>query len=349
MGQSTHILVIDDHDDVRDTIVAILTDCHYRVSAVASGALMCAFLETGDAVDCAVLDAIMPGEANISSALHLKEAGIPVVMISGSPDDAEHAEKHGLQLLPKPFRMQELCDAVNKALASGECGQRVASAQNHARSISVVAGRLKSGGSSAATPAEVDMLLGFKQFMLRGNVLDLAVAVVMGAAFGAVVTALVKELITPLIAAVVGKPDFSAIAFTVHDSRFPIGHFINAIVSFILIGAAVYFFIVLPVNKLLARMRRGEAAPDPTTEKCPECLSDVPIAARRCAFCTSPRSVKPPNAEGSVVARLVNRRRAARCRLVFGVMVAAPRPMCPRVRSALRLQLRGEPSARSSV
>jgi large conductance mechanosensitive channel len=132
------------------------------------------------------------------------------------------------------------------------------------------------------------MLQGFKQFMLRGNVLDLAVAVVMGAAFGAVVTALVKDLITPLIAAGIGKPDFSAIEFTVHGSKFPIGDFINAVVSFILIGAAVYFFIVLPVNKLVARMRRGETAPDPTTKKCPECLSDVPIAARRCAFCTSP-------------------------------------------------------------
>jgi large conductance mechanosensitive channel len=131
------------------------------------------------------------------------------------------------------------------------------------------------------------MLQGFKQFMLRGNVLDLAVAVVMGAAFGAVVTALVKDLITPLIAAIVGKPNFSAIEFTVNTSKFLIGDFINAIVSFFLIGAAVYFFIVLPVNQLLARMRRGEAAPDPTTKKCPECLSDVPIAARRCAFCTS--------------------------------------------------------------
>jgi large conductance mechanosensitive channel len=131
------------------------------------------------------------------------------------------------------------------------------------------------------------MLQGFKQFMLRGNVLDLAVAVVMGAAFGAVVTALVKDLITPLIAAIIGKPDFSAIEFTINSSKFLIGDFINAIVSFILIGAAVYFFIVLPVNKILARMRRGEAAPDPTTKKCPECLSDVPIAARRCAFCTS--------------------------------------------------------------
>jgi large conductance mechanosensitive channel len=129
------------------------------------------------------------------------------------------------------------------------------------------------------------MLTGFKQFMLRGNVLDLAVAVVMGAAFGAVVAALVKDLITPLIAAIVGKPDFSAIEFTVNGSKFPIGDFINALVSFILIGTAVYFFVVLPVNKLLAR--RGEAVPDPTTKKCPECLSDVPIAARRCAFCTS--------------------------------------------------------------
>ena len=128
---------------------------------------------------------------------------------------------------------------------------------------------------------------GFKQFMLRGNVLDLAVAVVMGAAFGAVVTALVKDLITPLIAAIIGKPDFSAIEFTIRGSKFPIGDFINALVSFLLIGAAVYSLIVLPVNKLLARMRRGEAAPDPTTKKCPECLSDVPIAASRCAFCTS--------------------------------------------------------------
>jgi large conductance mechanosensitive channel len=128
---------------------------------------------------------------------------------------------------------------------------------------------------------------GFKQFMLRGNVLDLAVAVVMGAAFGAVVTALVKDLITPVIAAIVGKPDFSGITFTVNNSKFLMGDFINALISFLLIGAAVYFFVVLPVNKIVARMRRGEAAPDPTTKKCPECLSDVPIAARKCAFCTS--------------------------------------------------------------
>jgi len=134
------------------------------------------------------------------------------------------------------------------------------------------------------------MLQGFKQFMLRGNVLDLAVAVVMGAAFGAVVTAFVKDLITPFIAAIVGKPDFSAIEFRINGSKFPIGDFINSLVSFILIGSAVYFFIILPVNHLTARMRRGEAAPDPTTKKCPECLSDIPIAAKRCAYCTSPQT-----------------------------------------------------------
>jgi large conductance mechanosensitive channel len=132
------------------------------------------------------------------------------------------------------------------------------------------------------------MLKGFKQFMLRGNVIDLAVAVVIGGAFGAVVTALVKDLITPLIAAIGGQPDFSAIAFTVNGSKFPIGDFINSIVSFVMIGAAIYFFVVMPVNALTARINRGEAAPDPTTKKCPECVSEVPIAAKRCAFCTSP-------------------------------------------------------------
>jgi large conductance mechanosensitive channel len=135
---------------------------------------------------------------------------------------------------------------------------------------------------------------GFKQFMLRGHVLDLAGAVVMGAAFGAVVTALVKDLVTPIIAAIVGKPDFSGIAFSVNGSKFLIGDFINALVSFLLIGAAVYFFIVLPVNRLIARLRRGEAPPDPTTKKCPECLSEVPIAARRCAFCTSALLTEEP-------------------------------------------------------
>jgi large conductance mechanosensitive channel len=128
---------------------------------------------------------------------------------------------------------------------------------------------------------------GFKQFMMRGNVVDLAVAVVVGGAFGAVVAALVKDLITPLIAAIFGKPDFSKLGVTVHNSRFLVGDFINALVAFLMVGTAVYFFVVLPINALTARMRRGEAAPDPTTKKCPECLSEVPIGARRCAFCTS--------------------------------------------------------------
>jgi len=132
------------------------------------------------------------------------------------------------------------------------------------------------------------MLKGFRQFMLRGNVVDLAVAVVIGGAFGAVVTALVKDLLTPLIAAIGGQPDFSALAFTVNGSKFLIGDFINAIVSFLFIGAAIYFFVVAPLNALTARMNRGEVAPDPTTKKCPECISEVPVAARRCAFCTSP-------------------------------------------------------------
>lgn len=128
---------------------------------------------------------------------------------------------------------------------------------------------------------------GFKQFLLRGNVVDLAVAVVMGAAFGAVVTALVADLLTPLIAAIVGKPDFSNIFFTVNKSQFKIGSFANALISFILIAAAVYFFVVLPMNTLMARLKRGQAPPDPTTKQCPECLSTIPIAAKRCAFCTS--------------------------------------------------------------
>jgi large conductance mechanosensitive channel len=128
---------------------------------------------------------------------------------------------------------------------------------------------------------------GFKRFLLRGNVIDLAVAVVIGGAFGAVVTALVKDLLTPLIAAVAGKPDFSALAFTINGSRFLVGEFLNALLSFVMISAAIYFFVVAPVNAIAERRRRGEAPADPTTKRCPECLSEIPIAARRCAFCTS--------------------------------------------------------------
>lgn len=131
------------------------------------------------------------------------------------------------------------------------------------------------------------MFSGLKQFLLRGNVLDLAVAVVMGGAFGAVVNAMVKDLLTPFIAALIGQPDFSAITFEINGSKFLIGDLVNAIVSFVLVGSAVYFFVVVPMNALTARMRRGEPTPDPTTKKCPECLSEVPIAARRCASCTT--------------------------------------------------------------
>ena len=131
------------------------------------------------------------------------------------------------------------------------------------------------------------MLKGFKQFILRGNVIDMAVGVVIGAAFATVVSAFTKDLLTPLIAALVGTPDFSTIHFTVNKSLFAIGDFINAIISFLLVTSAIYFFVVVPMNAIKARMARGEAPPDPTTKKCPECLSEIPIAAKRCAFCTS--------------------------------------------------------------
>ena len=129
---------------------------------------------------------------------------------------------------------------------------------------------------------------GFKAFLLRGSVVDLAVGVVIGAAFGAMVTAFVKDLLTPLIAAAIGKPDFSALTFTINKSTFLYGDFVNTVVSFLLIATAVYFFVVLPVNALVARMRKAPAPADPTTKKCPECLSEIPIDARRCAFCASP-------------------------------------------------------------
>ncbi len=135
------------------------------------------------------------------------------------------------------------------------------------------------------------MFKGFKQFMLRGNVIDLAVAVVMGAAFGAVVTAFVKDLLTPLISAIFGKPNFDNLKFTVNNSTFAYGDFVNALISFLLIAIAVYFFVVLPINHIVARMNRGETPPDPTTKKCPECQSEIPIAARRCAHCAQPVAI----------------------------------------------------------
>ena len=126
----------------------------------------------------------------------------------------------------------------------------------------------------------------FRQFLLRGSVVDLAVGIVIGAAFGAVVAALVKDLITPLVAAIAGKHDFGALAFTINDSRFAYGDFINAVLAFVLVAAAVFYLVVKPVNALMAR-RRTEPPVDETTRPCPECLSEIPIAARRCAFCTT--------------------------------------------------------------
>ncbi|HVH65655.1 MAG TPA: large conductance mechanosensitive channel protein MscL [Candidatus Acidoferrum sp.] len=130
---------------------------------------------------------------------------------------------------------------------------------------------------------------GFRAFLLRGNVVDLAVAVVIGVAFAAVVTAFVKDLVTPLIAALGGKPDFAALFFTVNNSKFLYGDFINAIVAFLIIAAVIYFLVVVPYQALLARSRKEPPA-DPTTKKCTECLSEIPIGARRCAFCTSPQA-----------------------------------------------------------
>lgn len=129
------------------------------------------------------------------------------------------------------------------------------------------------------------MLKEFKQFLLRGNVVDLAIGVVIGVAFGTVITALVSDLITPLIAAIFKAPDFSGIAFTINGSKFMLGHFINALISFVLVAAAIFFFVVKPMNMLIERSRK-EAPADTTTKKCKECLSEIPIEAKRCSHCT---------------------------------------------------------------
>lgn len=128
----------------------------------------------------------------------------------------------------------------------------------------------------------------FKTFLLRGNVVDLAVGVVMGVAFSGVVSALVKDLITPLIAAIGAEPDFGGLAFTLNRSLFRYGDFFNALISFLIIAAVIFFFVVLPVNRLVRLTERGERPAPPNTRECPECLSKVPLKARRCAFCTSP-------------------------------------------------------------
>ncbi len=131
------------------------------------------------------------------------------------------------------------------------------------------------------------MLKGFRDFILRGNVVDLAVAVILGAAFNAIVTSLVGDVLNPLIAATIGKPDFSGVVLHVGGGVIKIGNFFNALVSFLIVAAVVYFAIVLPMNALLARLKKPDAPPPaPETKICPECLSAIPIAAKRCAHCT---------------------------------------------------------------
>jgi large conductance mechanosensitive channel len=130
------------------------------------------------------------------------------------------------------------------------------------------------------------MLNGFKKFILRGNVVDLAVGVVVGAAFSGFVNALVKDLLTPLIAAIFKAPDFSALTFTVNGSKFLYGDFLNSLISFLIVASAVYFFVVLPINTLIAKTHK-EPALEPTTKACPECASEINIKAKRCPFCTS--------------------------------------------------------------
>ena len=132
------------------------------------------------------------------------------------------------------------------------------------------------------------MLKGFRDFILRGNVVDLAVAVIIGAAFGAVVTSLTTNVITPLISAIVSKPNFSSLILEVHGGKIQYGDFLNALLDFLIKASVVYFFIVAPLNYLLAKVKGPVPEALPTTKVCPQCLSDVPLAAKRCKFCTEP-------------------------------------------------------------
>jgi large conductance mechanosensitive channel len=131
------------------------------------------------------------------------------------------------------------------------------------------------------------MLKDFKNFILRGNTVELAVAVVVGAAFGSIVTALVKDIITPLVAAIGGKSNFGGLYFTINHSQFLYGDFINAVVSFLIVASVIFFLVVQPVNKLMALSARSKTTEEPSSKKCPECLSTIPVAASRCSFCTT--------------------------------------------------------------
>ena len=130
------------------------------------------------------------------------------------------------------------------------------------------------------------MLKGFRDFILRGNVMDLAVAVILGAAFNAIVGSLVSDVLNPLIAATIGKPDFSGVILHVGGGAIKVGNFFNAVVSFLIVAAVVYFAIVLPMNAVMARIKKPAPAAPPATKTCSECLSEIPVAAKRCAHCT---------------------------------------------------------------
>jgi large conductance mechanosensitive channel len=149
------------------------------------------------------------------------------------------------------------------------------------------------------------MLKGFREFILRGNVVDLAVAVILGAAFNAIIGSLVADVLNPLIAATVGKPDFSYLVLDLHGGHIKIGNFLNAVVSFLIVASVVYFAVVIPMNKFLDHFKPPVAPTDPTTKNCPECLSEIPLEARRCSHCG--QLVAKP-----VVAKPVAKRKSAK-------------------------------------
>ena len=137
-----------------------------------------------------------------------------------------------------------------------------------------------------------ETLRGFKTFILRGNVIDLAVGIMIGAAFNSVISSLVKDILTPFIAAIVAKPDFSKLSFTIHGSQFAYGDFLNNLFSFLITAIAVYFFVVLPINKLNQKLGPKGPPSEAATKQCPECLSNIPAKARRCAYCASRQPLK---------------------------------------------------------
>ena len=204
----------------------------------------------------------------------------------GQPDRAQQlalgalaaVEEQPVAAAAQQRRGQAAAGGRHRAGGAGEEEREV-----HARAVEGTAGP---PANFAAMSRMTETLKEFREFILRGNVIDLAVAVVIGAAFTAVVNALVKDLITPIIAAIFGQPDFGDLAFTINDSRFAYGDFLNAVLTFVLVAAALFFFVVKPVNYLMARRRTGPDV-ESTTRDCPECLSAIPIAAQRCAFCTS--------------------------------------------------------------